>query len=167
VKPVSRAWILSAIFAALVVGQAISPSVLRAQTRTIDDFNGSLFPGGQFGPEIVTWKRVPTPAQISQAFPRTASATGYTLWECQVTAVGHLIDCKMQAQWPRDDARYRIAAEKLLPLFQASAATVERALAERKTILFPIPVYRPGSTSSFGNECPPPFCVPVPPPPKS
>lgn len=164
-SPVSRAAIWPVLFRALLLGLTLSPSVARAQTRTIEDFTGTLFPGGKFGPELVTWKRVPTPPEVSRVFPRVATATGFTMWECQVSATGHLTRCNMTVQWPRDDGRYRTAAQELLPLFQVDAATVERTREEHKTIIFTIPVYRPGSKPSFGNECPPPFCVPVPPPP--
>lgn len=160
-SPVSR--ISKTLFGALVCSAA--PTL--AQTGTMNDFAGTLVPVGKKGPEPVSWRSVPTPAQISEVFPKRATRSGYMLWECRVQAGGRLNACALQTQWPRNDDRYKVAAERLLPLFRVEDETARLAGHEGKAILFTLPVYRPGSKSFSAEECPAPFCVPVLPPPKS
>jgi len=136
-----------------------------AQTGTPSDFNAGLVPVAPNGPELVGWRTVPSPAQISEVFPADATYSGYTLWECQILVDGRLSDCALQTQWPPNDERYKVAAEKLLPIFRIDSHAIELAAREHKRVLFDLPVYREGSKTFPPGECPPPFCVPVLPPP--
>lgn len=152
---------------AFALALACCASPAPAQTGTANDFTGSLTPVAHNGPELVSWRTVPTATQISKVFPIGVTKTGYMLWKCQVLADGSLDGCVLQKQWPPKDDRYMKAAQKLLPLFRVGAQTVRLARGEGKKILFDLPVYRRGSKPFTAEECPPPFCVPVPPPPKS
>jgi hypothetical protein len=152
---------------ALLLTLVCSASHSLAQTGAVTDFTGSLVPADKNGPELVGWRSVPTVAQISEVFPKGATNRGYLLWECRVQVDGRLDGCALQAQWPPNDDRYKVAAEKLLPLFRVDEQTVRLARGEDKAISFFLPIYRPGSKGFTPDECPPPFCVPVLPPPKS
>jgi hypothetical protein len=151
---------------ALLVALACCASAASAQTGTVNDFTGTLVPAGDNGPEPVAWRSVPTPAQVRELFPKKATKSGYMVWKCRVQGDGRLNACVLRTQWPPKDGRYKVAAEKLLPLFRADEQTVRLARREGKAILFILPVYRPGSQSFSADDCPPPFCVPVAPPPK-
>jgi hypothetical protein len=160
VSPVDR------ISNALLLALVCSATQAVAQTGGVTDFTGGLVPAGKNGPELVGWRTVPTAAQISETFPKGATKSGYMLWECHVQVDGRLGACALQTQWPPNDDRYKVAAEKLLPLLRVDEQTARLARREGKRILFGLPVYRPGSKSFTAEECPPPFCVPVLPPPK-
>jgi len=126
-----------------------------AQTGTPSDFNAGLVPVAPNGPELVGWRTVPSPAQISEVFPADATYSGYTLWECQILVDGRLSDCALQTQWPPNDERYKVAAEKLLPIFRIDSHAIELAAREHKRVLFDLPVYREGSKTFPPGECPP------------
>ena len=151
---------------AFVVALALFGSQAFAQTGTMNDFPASLVPSNLNGPQPAVWRTVPTPAQIAAVFPNGATKSGYMLWQCHVLVDGRLNGCALETQWPPKDDRYEAAAKSLLPLFRTDAKTARLAHDQDKQLLFSLPIYRPGSQSFTAKECPPPFCVPVLPPPK-
>ena len=163
---VARMSLLRSLTGASLFFFALCATNAMAQTGTPSDFSASLVPSSANGPELVGWRTVPTAAQISEVFPTGATYTGYMVWECRISVDGSLSGCALQTQWPANDDRYKAAAEKLLPIFSADSKAIELAAREHKKVLFSLPVYRPGSKGIPPDECPPPFCVPVPPPPK-
>jgi hypothetical protein len=88
------------------------------------------------------------------------------MWQCAVSDDGRLHDCDLKAEAPKGDTRYEAASRKLLPMFQLNQDSTHVARTEHLSVLFRMPIYGANSKPLDDQRCDPPFCVPVPPPPK-
>ena len=121
-----------------------APSLSQPTQSSLDSlgYNAVLVPRprGNGSSSGVKWANTPSPSQINQAMPFTASSAGRTKWLCAIQSDGHLTRCRLIASWPKGQG-FATAAHSLLPYFQLSDRTVGDASLNGARVAFEVDVF--------------------------
>ena len=114
---------------------------------------------------FVQWRRTPTLDELDKAYPAGQHGRLGAALKCSVEQTGRLGSCDVWTTYPSGPA-VKAAALSLIQEFQVTPEFTKAALENGSKVVFDIMFTPKGDDDApfVGNDCPAPFCTPVPPP---